>query len=72
MRFTACLTFLALASPAVCLLADDPAQKAALTDLFKSTGGDQWHNTQNWLGAGSYCFWSRVSCIDGTTDVEQM
>ena len=40
---------------------DDAGDRAALLDLFASTGGAQWTNAQNWTLL-SMCSWQGVTC----------
>eukprot|EP00798_Chlamydomonas_sp_ICE-L_P011640 gene11640-34349_t len=44
---------------------DDPLQRAALEDLFISTGGPAWlvpQSTSNWKTNVTYCSWLGVTC----------
>ncbi|MBN2432264.1 MAG: hypothetical protein JXQ27_12365 [Acidobacteria bacterium] len=47
-------------------------ERDALIALYNSTGGDQWSNKENWLGAaGTECTWHGVTCDnDGNHVVE--
>ena len=40
-----------------CASTDDPAQCAALVDLYNSAHGDKWENNTGWLSGSSYCEW---------------
>ena len=41
----------------VCASTDDPAQCAALVDLYTATNGDKWTRNKGWLSGSSYCDW---------------
>jgi len=46
------------------------AERAALIDLYNSTGGPGWWDTVGWLGEpGTECSWTGVTCDDGGTQV---
>ena len=50
---------------AACAPTDDPAQCAALVDLYNATNGDKWTNSTGWLSGTSYCGWynsGRIMC----------
>jgi Leucine-rich repeat (LRR) protein len=47
------------------------SERAALIDLYNSTGGAGWTNGTNWNGAaGTECTWYGVTCDAGGTTVE--
>ncbi len=40
-----------------------PVERAALVDLYHSTGGANWKNSTNWLGpVGTECSWYGITC----------
>ena len=51
-----------------CASTDDPAQCAALVDLWQGTNGDKWVRNTGWLRGSSYCGWYGVTCL-GTGNV---
>lgn len=47
---------------------DDAGDRAALFDLFNSTGGPAWKNAANWTSGASFCWWFAVKCAcDGVS-----
>ena len=57
------LLLLALATVATTASAiDDAGDRAALLDLFASTGGSQWILAENWTSSESFCTWFGVEC----------
>jgi hypothetical protein len=47
-----------------------PIERAALIDLYNSTGGPDWWDAVGWLGEpGTECTWSGVTCDDSGTRV---
>ena len=54
------------------LVTESASQRDTLVDLYNSTGGDNWTNKTNWLGAeGTECSWYGVQC-DGNENVTQL
>jgi hypothetical protein len=46
------------------------AERAALVDLYNSTGGSGWWDTVGWLGEpGTECSWTGITCDDSGTQV---
>jgi len=43
---------------AACASTDDPAQCAALVDLYTATNGHKWTYNTGWLNGSSYCDWN--------------
>lgn len=54
------------------LVTESASQRDTLIALYNSTGGDNWTNKTNWLGAeGTECSWYGVQC-DGDENVTQL
>ena len=54
------------------LVTESASQRDILVDLYNSTGGDNWTDNTNWLGAeGTECSWYGVQC-DGDENVTQL
>ena len=54
------------------LVTESASQRDILISLYNSTGGDNWTNKTNWLGAeGTECSWYGVQC-DGDENVTQL
>jgi Leucine-rich repeat (LRR) protein len=50
-----------------------PAEREALIALYNSTDGDNWTNTDGWMGAaGTECDWYGVTCDGGGTTVVEL
>ena len=45
-------------TPSALPCTDDPAQCAALVDLYNATDGDKWPYNKGWLNGSSYCDWN--------------
>ena len=46
------------------------SERQALVDLYNSTDGDNWDNSENWLGdRGTECSWLGVSCDENERHV---
>jgi Leucine-rich repeat (LRR) protein len=49
------------------------SERQALIDFFNSTGGQNWNNNENWLGArGTECTWFGVFCDESDIHVTKI
>ena len=67
----ACVVLVALASGQARAESGEEAYNA-LMDLFKSTGGDKWVNSDGWGSSKPHCSWHGVTCSVPDNNVTAM